>query len=426
MEELLDMNSKERERLKTLIRLEEKTLTLKLAAQQLRVGIRQTQRLLKAYQSEGEVSIISKKRGKKSNNSLPDSLKEEVVSIIVQNYHDFGPTFAHEKLTEIHNLLISVGSVRNIMIAKAIWDARKSKMPKVHQRRDPRESLGELLQMDGSYHDWFEGRAPKCCLIVLIDDATSSIMWMRFVEWESCLGYFKALASYIKKYGKPLSVYTDRLAVFETTRKNDKSYKDTQVHRALSSLGIKLILANSPQAKGRVERVNETLQDRLVKEMRLARISSMEEGNAFLPSYIEKHNKKFAKKPKSPINAHQILESDFNLERILCLHYERKITKDLLVSFKGITYQIIATQHKHRLGGQKVLVLEKEGGEIELIHNDKSLIFKIYRDLPRENSPKKIKTTSKPYLIPNWSLPRGGHPGRNHPWRSLGKKSVLA
>ena len=424
MEELLNMNTKERERLKVLIRLESKALTQDIASQQLNISIRQVQRLLKAYRNKGEVSLICQKRGRKSNNRLPTTLTKEVAAIIAENYHDFGPTFAHEKLTEIHNLEISVSSVRNIMIENSIWKSRRIKHSKIHQRREPRDCIGELLQMDGSYHDWFEGRAPECCLIVLIDDATSRIMWLQFVKWESCFSYFNAINAYIKKYGKPLSIYTDRLAVFETTRKSEKSYKDTQFNRAVTSLGINLILANSPQAKGRVERVNETLQDRLIKEMRLAHISSMEEGNAFLPTYIEIHNKKFAKKPKSSINAHKTIDSDFNPERILCLHHERTITKDLMISFKGKTYQITETDHKYRLGRQKVLVIEKEGGELEIIHKEKLLEYRPYNELPKDNTPKEIQTESQINLTNGWRDPRKWHPSRYHPWKVWRKKKM--
>ena len=155
MEELLEMNNKERERFKILVRLQEKTLNQKLAAQQLKLSVRQVQRLLKNYLNNGEISLISKKRGKLSNNKLPEKLRRNVAEIIIQNYHDFGPTFAHEKLIEIHEIKISVSSVRNIMVENAIWRSRKCKRTKVHQRRDARDCCGELLQMDGSYHDWF-------------------------------------------------------------------------------------------------------------------------------------------------------------------------------------------------------------------------------------------------------------------------------
>ena len=424
MEELLSMNEKERGRLKAIIRLEEKTLDQKTAAKQLKIGVRQLQRLLASYRKCNESALISKQRGKKSNHSLSKVLKKEVIEVILQNYPDFGPTFAHEKVMENHKISLSISSIRNIMIENKIWISRKVKPVKVHQRRAPRECYGELEQADGSYHDWFEGRAPECCLIVVIDDATSRLMWLQFVKWESCFSYFRAIKGYIKKYGKPLSFYTDRLAVFETTRKTDKNYKDTQFHRALSKLGIKLILAGSPQAKGRVERVNGTLQDRLIKEMRLAGISSMEEGNAFLPSYIEKHNNKFAKKPTSPINAHTSLEADSNLEDILCLHHERKISKDLMISFKGKNYQILEPNYRHRLSGKKVLILEKEGKGLEFLVNGKKLNIKIYEELQRENPSKKTQMPDFPEPIILPKLKSGEHRGF-HPWRGT-KKRVVA
>jgi len=278
------MNSKERNRLKAIIRIETGSLNQKTASEQLCISIRQLQRLIQQYRKKGEQALVSKRRGKRSNHSLSDDSRKKIAEIITKNYEDFGPSLAHEYLVENYGIKASISSVRNIMIEEKIWISKKLKAAKVHQRRAPRDCYGELLQMDGSYHDWFEGRAPECCLIVLVDDATSRIMWLQFVKWESCNSYFRAIKNYIKKFGKPMSIYTDRHAVFETTRKTDKNYKDTQFHRAVSTLGIKLIMAYSPQAKGRVERLNGVLQDRLVKEMRLARISSMEEGNAFLHS----------------------------------------------------------------------------------------------------------------------------------------------
>jgi transposase len=421
LEDLLQMNQKERERLKTIIRLEEGSLNQCIAAKQLKIGVRQLQRLVREYRINGEKALISKKRGRQSNNSLSDLVRKKIATTISQNYSDFGPTLAHEKLAEKHGIITSVSSVRNIMIENKIWVPRKAKtINKIHQRRQPRQCYGELIQMDGSYHDWFEGRAPECCLIVVIDDATSRLMWLQFVEWESCFSYFQAIKEYIKNYGKPMSVYTDRLAVFETTRKTDKNYKDTQVHRALSMLGIELILARSPQAKGRVERVNGTLQDRLIKEMRLAHISSMEEGNAFLPSYIEKHNKKFAKKPMSSINAHTNIKIDSTLENILCLHHQRKITKDLTVSFAGVTYQILEPNCQHRLSGKKVLIKEKEGENLEFFYNEKLLNYKIYQELPRENIHKE-KNLTVDFQEPQ--VGKGKHRGY-HPWRGTKKKVV--
>jgi len=201
LEELLEMNRKERERLKAIIRLEEGTLSQKVAAEKLSLGLRQLQRLISDYRKNGEKAIISKHRVKKSNNSLSDGLKKDIITTINNKYWDFGPTFAHEKLIEDHGVKVSVSSIRKIMVENNIWISKKVKAKKVHQIRAPRERYGELIQMDSSYHDWFEGRAPECCLIVLIDDATSKIMWLQFVKWESCLLIFVHLIGDSKKVG---------------------------------------------------------------------------------------------------------------------------------------------------------------------------------------------------------------------------------
>ena len=205
------MSDKERECMKVMVRLDEGTLTPTIAAQQLKIGDRQLRRLRKAYHDEGDQALISKRRGKKSNNRLSNELREQSIDLIRTRYSDFGPKFAQEKLVEVHNLMVSVSSVRNLMLEHKIWRPRKSQVEKVHKSRTRRECYGELIQMDGSYHDWFEGRGPKCCLLVVIDDATSSLMRLEFVEWESIFGYFRVVKEYLKTHGIPLSVYTDRL-----------------------------------------------------------------------------------------------------------------------------------------------------------------------------------------------------------------------
>lgn len=412
MEEILHMSKKERERIKVLERLAKGLLTQTLAAQQLNLTTRQVRRLFKKYCDEGDHAVISKKRGSKSNNKLPDSFRDEIASIIKEKYTDFKPTLAQEKLNEIHDIFISVSTVRNIMIQYELWTPNEPKKASVHKRRDARDQFGELIQMDGSYHDWFEGRAPKCCLIVLIDDATSKLVWLQFVDWENCFSYFEVLNGYIKKYGIPLAIYTDRHAIFETSRATGIDYKDTQLHRALKTLGIKLILARTPQAKGRVERVNGVLQDRLVKEMRLAGISSLEEGNVFLPSYIERHNQKFAKTPKSTINAHKALDPDCILERVLCLHFERTISKDLMISWKGSNYQIIESNNKYRLAKKKVLVMEQKHS-FEIMYDNRILEFKNFDKQPLELSKEHLNRQS------DWVLKTSSKitPRPDHPWK---------
>jgi transposase len=417
MEDIMAMSGKERERMKVIMRLTEKTLTQRLAAEQLQISVRQVQRLLRSYRLVGDKAIISKQRDKKSNNRLAEDFRKQIVELIQLRYPDFGPTFAREKLVEVHGMKVSISTVRNIMIENKIWEAKKWKVQNIHKCRASRDCIGELIQMDGSYHDWFEGRAPKCCLLVLIDDATSRLMLMEFVEWESSFGYFQILKRYLKTYGRPLSLYTDRLAVFETTRKAEKNYRDTQFHRATKELGINLILALSPQAKGRVERANGTLQDRLVKEMRLAHISTIQEANTFLPGFIETHNKKFAKQPKSSIDAHRSFETNHNLEQILCLHHERKITNDLMVYWGGRRYQITEVDCRYRLGGKKVLILEQQDKSIEFMYEGHLLSFVNFDE--QSPVPEKIVPDNEriAVLANNWHKARGGKPNVGHPWK---------
>ncbi len=408
MKEFISMNTKERERLKVLSRLAEGELSRRIAAKQLQIGERQLRRLVRAYEEEGDKGLISKHRGKKSNNHIADDTKKSILELIRAHYSDFGPTLAHEKLNEVYQLKVSKSTVRLLMIEDKIWQPTRWKAQKVHKCRQRRECFGELIQMDGSYHDWFEGRAPKCCLLVLIDDATSQLTFLKFVEWESIFSYFQCLKEHLKLFGCPLSLYTDRHAIFETTRKTEKNYKDTQFHRAMKELGIELILALSPQAKGRVERVNGTLQDRLVKEMRLAGISSIEEANLFVRDFIKIHNQKFAKKAASPIDAHRSIENDIDLDKILCLHHERKITRDLMVNWGGQCYQITELNCRNRLGGKTVLILEDINKDIKIMYEGRCLDFINFKD---------SVINEKIININNFRKPRGGHPSPQHPWK---------
>jgi transposase len=411
MVEVLAMNDKERERLKMMARLQEGTITQKSAAKLLSISIRQVKRLYRSYLEFGDIGLTSKRRGKVGNRSLPIALKELIATRIRQVYADFGPTLACEKIVEYEKINISVSAVRNIMIQQGIWLPNKKKAQKIHKLRQCRDCFGELVQLDGSYHDWFEGRFPKCCLLVLIDDATSQLLGLQFVPWESCWAYFNFLKAYLRTYGRPGGLYTDKHAIFETTRKTDLNYKDTQFHRAMEELGIKLILARTPQAKGRVERMNGTLQDRLIKEMRLAGISTMEEANnKFLPAFIKKYNKQFGKIPKSSIDAHRSLDDNHNLERILCLHYTRKITKDLMVYFQGKRLQITEINCHHRLAKRTVIVLEYEKGGCELIYQGQTLAF-----IDIDKKPSRI-TAQKTALKPQKSGEKH-KPNPDHPWK---------
>jgi hypothetical protein len=234
------------------------------------------------------------------------------MALVKECYPDFGPTFAVEKLFEYHRIKLSNETLRKWMIEEHLWISKK-KRNHIHPQRPRREYFGELIQIDASHHRWFEDRADKCALIVFIDDATSKITSLNFCPSECLEGYFSALEIHVKKYGRPLSLYSDRHAIFGGS---DRIHH-AQFIRALKELKIESILARSPQAKGRVERLNQTLQDRLIKEMRLRNISTIDEANRYLPKFIEEFNEKFSKKPRGQFDAHRPLDSDYDLKRSL-------------------------------------------------------------------------------------------------------------
>ena len=285
MDKLLTMSKKELTRLEVMQRLAEKRLKQREAAEQLGVSVRHLKRLLRTYRQAGAAGLVSKRRGRTSNNHLGVKVRKQAVQFIRKRYADFGPTLAHEKLTEIHGLQLSVESVRQLMVAAELWKPRRAKRARVHQMRTRRACFGELVQIDGSPFDWFEGRAPACSLLVFIDDATGRLLELYFTPQESFFSYCAALRRYFARHSKPLAFYSDKHGIFHVNAKNAVSGTGlTQFGRALQELDIQSICANTPQAKGRVERANQTLQDRLVKEMRLQSVSGLEAGNAFTPS----------------------------------------------------------------------------------------------------------------------------------------------
>ena len=356
------MTMKEAERLSVMKQIENKKIQQQEASESLGLSLRQTQRLIKAYKENGAEGLISKKRGKTNSRKIPLETKDKILSTIKTKYLDFGPTFASEKLKEEEGIFISRETLRQFMMEDGIWKAKKKKEGKVYQRRTRRSQEGELVQVDGSYHDWFEGRAERCCLILFVDDATSKILYGKFCDWESTENYFICLEAYLKKYGKPQGLYVDKHSVFKVNREEIKKGKGvTEFHQSLKTLKIELICANSPQAKGRVERKNGVLQDRLIKEMRLKKISSIEEGNRYLEEeFIEAHNKKFGKLAADPKNGHKELTSEENLDMILGIREERKVSKNLTIQHKKKVYQI-ETKTPNRMKYKKVTTIERSG-----------------------------------------------------------------
>ena len=315
-EELITMSQQEVLRLQVIEKLKDRILSQREASKILKVSCRQIKRLVRVYRQQGAKGLVSKKRDKPSNNRLSEETKQNILALIKDKYIDFGPTFLGEKLLENHDITVSKETLRQLMVAENLWQTKRRKEAKVHQMRERRSRFGELSQIDGSPHDWFEGRGDKCCLIVFIDDATSRIVSLRFEETETTAAYFKAAKTYVTQYGLPMAFYSDKHGIFRVNMPNCDS--ETQFGRAARELGIEIICAHSPQAKGRVERSNQTFQDRLVKEMRLLGISDIEAANAYLPEFRQKHNTKFAVEPKSNNDAHVKLIGDENLDLIFC------------------------------------------------------------------------------------------------------------
>src|SRR4051794_38193550 len=312
------MSRQEIDRVSVLRDFGERRITVAQAATRMQLTRRQVFRLAKAFRACGPEALVSRRRGRPSNRRYPERLRSEALGLIREHYADFGPTLAAEKLAERHGLHLARETVRQWMLADGLWTDRQQRLRPVHQPRHRRDCVGELVQIDGSEHGWFEDRGPRCTLLVYIDDATSRLMHLQFVPTESTFDYFQATRAYLEMHGKPIAFYADKHATFRVNKAGAVSGDGmTQFGRALHQLNIDIICANSSQAKGRVERANQTLQDRLVKELRLAGISTMEAGNAFLPTFMDEHNRRFAKAPRDERNLHRPLGPDDDLDEVL-------------------------------------------------------------------------------------------------------------
>ncbi len=356
------MNLKEANRLSVMQQIDKKILTLKRASEDLGLSERQIKRVRKRYLIEGAKGLVSKHRGKVSQNRMDPKLRAEVVRILSrEEYAGFGPTFAQEKIRKRHGYLLSDETIRKWMIEEGLWKNKKQKMVRIYQRRVRRGRFGELLQGDGSSHAWFEERGERCTLVIFVDDATSRITAGRFVPAETTEAYQEILEEHLGNYGRPLGLYVDKHSIFRTSR-GDGSVKEKETHfgRILRELDIELICANSPQAKGRVERANGVLQDRLIKEMRIKKISCIEEANCFLPEFIKEYNEKFGKPPRDLESAHRPMRQEDDLERIFARRSIRKLSKDLSFQYGGHSYQI-QTESPNRFRSTHVDVLERPG-----------------------------------------------------------------
>jgi Helix-turn-helix domain len=369
----------ELERIKIIAAVAEHRLKVVQAAERLALCERQVSRLVRRYEASGPAGLVSGRRGQPSNRELPIEVRARAMALVRERYADFGPTLACEKLRECHGTTLAKETVRRWMRDAGLWIPREQRPPKIHQPRNRRACLGELIQIDGSDHRWFEERAPACTLLVFIDDATSRLMILHFTATESTFSYFEATRQYLEAYGKPIALYSDRASVFSCNSHSSTPGKGvTQYGRAMFELNIDTWCANSSQAKGRVERANLTLQDRLVKELRLRNIDTREAANAYAPHFIADFNGRFGKVPKSAFNAHRPLREDEDLDLILSSRVPRRVSNSLTVQYDRVIYMLADTAENRSLIHKYLDVFEYPDGRIEIRVNGAALPYVEY------------------------------------------------
>jgi transposase len=377
---VLVVSEMELSRLDTLQRIAERRLTCTAAAKLLGLSRRQVHRLLNAYRAQGPAALVSKRRGQPSNRRYPAELRHKALGLVREHYHDFGPTFAAEKLAEHHDLRISHETLRQWMIQDGLWLTRPERKKRVHQPRPRRGCYGELIQIDGCEHHWFEKRGSKCTLLVLVDDATGKLMHLAFVASESTFDDFHATRAYLEAHGKPLAFYSDRHGIFRVNRKGALGGDGmTQLGRALDALNIDILCANSPEAKGRVERAHQTLQDRLVKELRLAGISDREAGNAFLPGFMARHNARFAKPAaQAGVDAHRSLAAHDDLDTAFSWQEERRVSQRLTLQYDKMVFLLDPNETTRKVAGQRVRIFDYPDGRLAIRHQGLDLPYTIF------------------------------------------------
>src|ERR1700722_13559961 len=376
---VIQMSDRELTRLRVMIDLTDGRLTPEAAATLMGIGRRQLFRLRRSFGSDGPSALISRKRGRPSNRKHGETFQRTVLALVREYYPDFGPTLAVEKLAERHGLQVGVETLRQWMMADGLWIDRRHRLPSPHQPRRRRECLGELVQIDGSEHAWFENRGEMCTLLAFVDDATSRLMQLRFVASESAFDYFRATRDYLEAHGKPVAFYNDKHGIFRVNSK-DAAGGDriTQFGRALSELNIDIICANSPQAKGRVERAFGTLQDRLVKELRLAGISTVAAANAWLPGFITNSNSHFGRDPANAKDLHRPLAAEEGLDEILAWREERTVTHNLTLHYDRMMLILDPTPLARGLVRKKVAVVNYADGRFAVQFNGMPLAFRVF------------------------------------------------
>ncbi|MBI4342876.1 MAG: ISNCY family transposase [Candidatus Omnitrophica bacterium] len=413
MREVLRMTGEESRRLYVIQQVLERKIRQRQAAELLGRSVRQIRRLVQRVRQDGPRGIGHRLRGRRSNRRHADTLQQRVVALYRAHYADFGPTLAREKLAERHRLHLGRETLRRWLGAAGLWHGQRQ-TPRHHQWRERKACVGEMVQVDGSHHDWLEGRGPWLVLMGYIDDATNRV-FARFYDYEGPLPALDSFARYARRYGLPQRVYVDRHTTYQgrgkPTRDDElagRTRPQSQFERALAELGVEVIPAYSPQAKGRVERLFGTFQDRLVKELRLAHVTTREAAHRFLEAYLPRHNRQFCRGARSPVNLHRPCPPAHRLRRILAIRHPHVLRNDNTVQHETATYLV-----QERWNGHRPKTIEAEvrlDGKLHLLAGNQVLH---YRQLP-----------ARPVVTPPPSRPPSRRrartiPAADHPWRQF-------
>ncbi len=414
-EDRITMSQKESNRLYVIRQAIDKAINHEQAAALLKLSDRQVRRIVRNVKQEGNAGICHKSRGKRAHNRIADKIKDKATILCRDTYKEFGPTHASEKLLAVHNIKVSDETLRGWFQQEHIPYKGRKKRPH-RQWRKRKAYRGEMVQMDGSHHDWFEGRGPVCVLMGYIDDATGCV-YGRFYEYEGTLPAMDGFKRYIRLYGLPQSVYLDRHSTYKSMAKQtlEEELNDirpmSHFEKSLAELGVEVIHAYSPQAKGRIERLFGTFQDRVVKEMRLAGVANIAEGNRFLDGYLPEYNRRFVKEAAEQANYHRPIVNKRALDSILSIKTTRALRNDFTVAHNKTLYQV-----KNNIRAKKVTVEERTDGSMHMLHDGQRLKYKKIDDRPM----KKEKPLRKVRIIRVRQQPV------THPWKSPARAMAKA
>jgi len=412
--ETISMSRRERKRLEAFSRVQAGGLTLVAAGELLGLSYRQTKRSWSRYRSQGDAGLAHRLRGRASNRQSQDELKQRALELYRSQYADYGPTLAVECMAAEDDVVVTVTTLRRWLSQAGLWERRRKRQP--HRRRRPRrERLGDLVQMDGSHHDWFEGRRSWAVLMVMIDDATGRVT-ARFYENESWASAADLFQRYVQRLGLPRGLYVDQHSIYRPAREPtgeellDDSPPETQFGRAMRELEVELILARSPQAKGRVERMNGTLQDRLVKALRRTGIAELDAANKYLEEvFLPEFNIRFGVKPLLPHDGHRPLPPGTDLARIVSIQESRVVAKDWTVRWRNRVLQLPCEATEFMQSGHSVTVCEPLDGKLRVFVGEQEVLWSPIVNPPRPTKP--------PQRIGPTGSNQGQKPAANHPWR---------